>query len=116
MPCHKGQERSGLVLKSLLARRPACFETPPPSPLASAPQHEGFLCATKNLPHPEEPGRASARPGISKDAHCCCSTRKLPLTPCGPAGPAGDRKRVGSGKRGSVRVDLGGGRFIKKKK
>src|SRR3546814_15973413 len=27
-----------------------------------------------------------------------------------------DRKRVGKGKRGSVRVDLGGGRVIKKKK
>src|SRR3546814_12940391 len=30
--------------------------------------------------------------------------------------PLGDRKRAGEGKRGSVRVDLGGGRTIKKKK
>src|SRR3546814_12555454 len=32
-----------------------------------------------------------------------------------PAPPHGDRKSVGSGKSVSVRVDLGGGRIIKKK-
>jgi hypothetical protein len=52
-----------------LDHRGACFETP----LSGFLSMRTFLCAIKDLPHPEEAGRALARTGVSKDAQCSCS-------------------------------------------
>src|SRR3546814_1757998 len=57
-----------------LDHRPACFETR----LSALLSMRVVLCATKNLPHPEEADRAAARAGVSKDAQRGCNCRQVP--------------------------------------
>src|SRR3546814_17870767 len=70
-----------------------------------------FLCATKDLPHPEE--RERAAPGrASRRTHRGHPAGKFLWS--FPAGAIKDRKSVVKGKSVSVRVDLGGRGMIKK--
>src|SRR3546814_3498691 len=57
-----------------LDHRPACFETR----LSAFRSMRVVLCATKNLPHPEEADRAADRAGVSKDAQRGCNCRQVP--------------------------------------
>src|SRR3546814_12886594 len=68
-------------------------------------RHEDMACPTPSPVRPAPPGRRSNVPE---------PVRQAPRRSRRSASP--DRKSVGSGKSVSGRVDIGGGRIIKKKK
>src|SRR3546814_15438827 len=90
--------------------------TPPRSRAAGA-----WAASASAASRETETGRSSGLHGSSgRTAHYCrfCRRRKAPVWPGSPDQADGvrDRKSVVSGKRGSVRVDLGGRRLIIKNK
>src|SRR3546814_14059690 len=66
-----------------------------------------WLCCKSAAIHP-----SSTTPSRTRFAACGTNTNSKPIFPCRARI---DRKRVGEGKSVSVRVDIGGGRMIKKK-
>src|SRR3546814_10388524 len=58
-----------------------------------------FLNAIKDLPHPEEHGRAITRPCVSKDAGCRCSARRYSAATGPNTGPPGMMRRPGRRRR-----------------
>src|SRR3546814_5412738 len=67
-----------------------------------------FLNAIKDLPHPEEHGRAITRPCVSKDAGCRCSARRYSAATGPNTGQPGRMRRPGRRRGNEIGRGKGG--------